>query len=179
MLIPERIDLQQQVTALVESRRLLTDARQALAIDYKIPERSRKFDGGMTCIISSQYHEIEDLIGVIRRANDGIVMNPRGLGLNWGPCFICGAADVAAKPDFASYVRNNSDGEKIVELFKSMRCVARLDYREWEQNHVQVKVVSCDTHEQLLKNLMVAIAKFNFVSPNILAGVLKGEVIED
>lgn len=84
--------------------------------------------------------------------------SPRGLGLNWLPCFICGADGQpnehgsTAQSDMAAFVRGKEGGEEVVALFESLGLNAKLDFRDYEPNRVQVKVGACATH---LPNLML------------------------
>jgi hypothetical protein len=61
--------------------------------------------------------------------------SPRGIGTGFGVCFVCGEYH---RKDLAAFVKSKSTGERIVNMFRPG--VARLDYREYELDWIQVKV---------------------------------------
>ena len=154
---------------LTESRATLTKARQQLTVDYLIPECSQRFEGAMSVTLGGLYHEIGRFREVLRKQRDGIYMNPRGLGTDSGPCLVCGAGGLAA--NFASFVRSKADGERVVDLFKQRGLRARLDWREWEPDWVQVKVQGCANHAHLLEPLARTIAEYGFIAGDMLEGL--------
>lgn len=80
--------------------------------------------------------------------------HPRGLGSNWLPCFMCGKGGKSVcQPDMASFVRNKSEGEAAVVMFKEFSVTADLDYRDYEPEWVQVKLGSCTEHFHKLEKL--------------------------
>ncbi len=85
----------------------------------------------------------------------GEFFHPRGIGLDDCVCFVCGTHDRDGKGNtmlhnIAAFVECKASGERIVSMFKKR---ARLDYREYEPDRVQVKVGACDTHLSNLKKL--------------------------
>lgn len=78
---------------------------------------------------------------------------PRGIGLSWLPCYICGGTNGGdAQPDMAAVVSSEGDGQKVLDLFTSAGCVASLDTRRAASGRFQVKVGACEDH---LTNLRV------------------------
>lgn len=79
--------------------------------------------------------------------------SPRGPGLNWLPCFICGADGQpnehggTAQTDMSAFVRGKDGGERIVALFEQCGMQAKLDFRDFEPSYVQVKIGACVEHE--------------------------------
>ena len=84
---------------------------------------------------------------------------PRGTGLNWIPCFICGSlpADGKCQTDMAAFVANREDGLAICKLYTKAGLTATLDYRDFEPNWVQVKVGACTQHEANLTLLQTLV----------------------
>ena len=79
---------------------------------------------------------------------DGIILYGRGVGIESGrPCFICGKE---CFPNFAAFVESKADGENIVKWIGQG---ARLDFRDYEPDWIQVKVYSCKEHRPLLSAL--------------------------
>jgi|SRR5579863_4592943 len=83
--------------------------------------------------------------------------NPRGIGNNWIPCFVCGKEGDGGKcqNDMAAYVRGKEQGEKVVGLFASVGLRAKLDFRPLEPDYVQVKIGACKDHEPNLTLLYI------------------------
>lgn len=72
---------------------------------------------------------------------------PRGVGLNWYPCFVCGyAPEGGLQTDMAAFVDSRESGQRIVAMFAEAGLTAHLDYRDFEPNWVQVKVGACGEH---------------------------------
>lgn len=84
----------------------------------------------------------------------------RGPGLSHDPCFICGRGGSEAgqsgtlQMDMAAFVKDKEAGERVVEMFWAMKGHARLDYREYEPQWVQVKIGACLLHEPNLQLLV-------------------------
>lgn len=79
----------------------------------------------------------------------------RGIGLDLCQCFVCGTNDRDGKDhcmlhNIAAFVACKDSGERVVAMFERG---ARLDYREYEPDRVQVKIGACDTHVSNLKQL--------------------------
>ena len=71
----------------------------------------------------------------------------RGIGLDNTPgCFVCGGG-TGLYNNIAAFVQCKAAGERVVAMFKKG---ARLDYRDYEPDRVQVKVGACDNHKENL-----------------------------
>ena len=84
----------------------------------------------------------------------------RGLGKSWDRCFICaeeplgdGLGEGSAHENLAAFVPNRSEGEAIVAIFTELGLTARLDFRDFEPNWVQVKLGACRAHQPNLRLL--------------------------
>jgi hypothetical protein len=76
--------------------------------------------------------------------NGGEFFYPRGVGMDNSPgCFVCGG-DEGMYPNVAAFVQCKEAGERVVALFARG---ARLDYRDFEPDRVQVKIGACKAHE--------------------------------
>lgn len=135
--------------------------------------------GGLTCIISSMHNDIErlrDSFGVARARIDGrrpLRYNPRGPGLNWLPCCVCGDDNAGhAQPDMAAYVRGKDGGEAVVSLFEEMGLSAKLDYRDFEPTYVQVKIGACEKHKAFL-DVLCEETRFGSIDPEAIRIALK------
>ena len=74
----------------------------------------------------------------------------RGIGMDYTPgCFVCGGEE-GLYSNIAAFVRTKAAGERVVNIFTYG---ARLDYREFEPDHVQVKIGACETHLRNLEKL--------------------------
>ncbi len=87
---------------------------------------------------------------------------PRGIGANWLPCYICneGGKD-RVQADMAAFVRDKEAGERVVAMYSELGLHAKLDFRPYEPNWVQVKVGACRKHELNLEKLMELCSKDN------------------
>ena len=90
-----------------------------------------------------------------RPEGGGEFFNSRGIGLDNCTCFICGTRDRDGKGhvalnNIAAFVQCKEAGERVVAMFLRG---ARLDYREYEPDRVQVKIGACDRHKPNLKDL--------------------------
>lgn len=79
----------------------------------------------------------------------GEYFHSRGIGTDRAPCFVCGLGDLNS--NIAAFVQCKDSGERIVGMFKDER--ARLDYREFEPDRVQVKIGACAKHFSALEKL--------------------------
>lgn len=79
----------------------------------------------------------------------------RGIGLDLCKCLVCGTDKRNKKANsyihnIAAFVQCKEAGERVVSMFKQG---ARLDYRLFEPDRVQVKIGACDKHLPNLKHL--------------------------
>lgn len=100
---------------------------------------------------------------------------PRGRGKNWGPCMVCGKESSNACSDLSAYVNGRTGGEHVVAMFKEVGLTARLDYRDFEPNYVQVKVCVCEAHKGHLDVLWCETRLDKVVHADILEAVRIGE----
>jgi hypothetical protein len=77
----------------------------------------------------------------------------RGIGLDRIPsgCFCCGKSEKHYINNISGFVENREEGQAITDFFGEHG--ARLDYRDWEPNWIQVKIGSCDEHLPNLRHL--------------------------
>jgi len=85
----------------------------------------------------------------------GEFFRSRGIGLDDCTCFICGTHDRDGEGhtmlnNICAFVQCKVAGERVVALFDQG---ARMDYREFEPDRVQVKVGACDKHRPNLELL--------------------------
>ena len=111
-------------------------------------------EGLLTCGLISLYAVNQDIIkNEIARddSNRGssIYFAPRGIGLDECPgCFVCGTTKRNEEANMylnniAAFVKTKESGEQILSWFDKG---ARLDYREYEPNWIQLKIGACDKH---------------------------------
>ena len=72
----------------------------------------------------------------------------RGIGSDKADCFICGKGTY--NPNICAFVRCKDAGERVVAMFSHG---ARMDYREYEPDRVQVKIGACEYHLPALEKL--------------------------
>ena len=100
----------------------------------------------------------------------GEFCTPRQLGNDVVPgCFVCGKRR-GLYDNFAAFVKSKSIGERIVAMFTYG---ARLDYRDSEPNWIQVKIGSCEKHNENLKNLHRMVSRGRRVSRRMIARASK------
>lgn len=98
----------------------------------------------------------------LRPKSGGEFFRSRGIGLDLCPCFVCGTKyrdeenQYIYNHNIAAYVQCKAAGERVVAMFPQG---ARLDYREYEPDYVQVKVGACDKHLANLKVLNFQVRK--------------------
>lgn len=90
-----------------------------------------------------------------RPNGEGEFFRSRGIGLDNCECFICGTHDRDGEDhmylhNIAAFVECKESGERVVTMFDRG---ARLDYREYEPDRVQVKIGACDKHLTNLEKL--------------------------
>jgi hypothetical protein len=82
--------------------------------------------------------------------NGGEFFRSRGIGSDETPgCFVCGGKK-GLYHNIAGFVQCKTAGERVVGMFLRG---ARLDYREYEPDRVQVKVGACGRHLRNLEKL--------------------------
>lgn len=86
---------------------------------------------------------------------EGEFFRSRGIGLDDCTCFVCGTHDRDGQGhivlnNIAAFVQCKEAGERVVALFPQG---ARLDYRDFEPDRVQVKIGACDSHLVNLQKL--------------------------
>ncbi len=80
----------------------------------------------------------------------GEFFRSRGIGWDYTPgCFVCGG-ETGLHRNIAAYVQCKEAGERVVAMFPQG---ARLDYREYEPDYVQVKIGACTKHRRKLERL--------------------------
>lgn len=112
------------------------------------------------------------------------IYRPRGMGMNWLPCFICGhnrlgraQADMAAfvDPELAQVFESmDAVSHPIMELFNECRVHAKLDYRKSEPHHLQVKLGACGEHEPNLMLLFELTHQLGKITPTKLKACIPG-----
>lgn len=100
--------------------------------------------------------------------------NPRGIGSNHLPCFVCGhvpvhgvQADLAGFVD-PSLVTPTLISHPLLDLVTGEGLLAHLDYRPSEPSHVQLKFGACGEHEPNLQLLLALSARNKSISAEIL-----------
>jgi plastocyanin/ribosomal protein L37AE/L43A len=85
----------------------------------------------------------------------GEFFHSRGTGLDVTPgCFVCGGYESLCS-NIAAFVQCKEAGERVVAMFSHG---ARIDYREYEPDRVQVKVGACAEHRHNLERLHSLVA---------------------
>lgn len=80
----------------------------------------------------------------------GEFFGSRGIGCDSTPgCFVCGGVG-GMYSNISGFVRCKAAGERVVAMFSTG---ARLDYRTFEPDRVQVKIGACDGHLRSLEML--------------------------
>jgi hypothetical protein len=104
------------------------------------------------------------------------MFRPRGIGMNWLPCFICEGDPEILRHDMASFVADKAAGERVVAMFEELGLKAQLDFRPSEPNWVQVKVAACLDHLPNLKLLYYLVVRLH-TSP--VAPVINMDILRD
>lgn len=92
----------------------------------------------------------------------GEKFHPRGIGSDHTPgCFCCGG-DPGLYANISGFATSKESGEKIVAMFEYG---ARLDYRGYEPNWIQVKIGACKDHLPNLEKLCALTAYENVMTP--------------
>lgn len=90
-----------------------------------------------------------------RPEGGGEFFRSRGIGLDDCTCFVCETHDRDGRGhcmlhNIAAFVQGKEAGERVVAMFPRG---ARLDYRDFEPDRVQVKIGACDSHLSNLEKL--------------------------
>lgn len=111
----------------------------------------------------------------LRPEGGGEYFQSRGIGYDSCTCFVCGTNDRDGRGhsmlnNIAAFVRCRDAGVRVVAMFAQG---ARLDYRDFEPDYVQVKVGACDEHLLNLKRLH-KLVKDGVIKPEmvVMASVL-------
>ena len=76
----------------------------------------------------------------------------RGIGSEFGTaCFVCGQGGNTLYSNIAAFVKSKEAGQRVVEMFDNVG--VRLDYREFEPDWIQVKIMACKDHLVNLEKL--------------------------
>src|SRR5271165_6475879 len=97
--------------------------------------------------------------------SDMLYWSPRGIGFDSVPCFVTKQKECSGRPNISGFVSSREDGQKVVDMFGGY---ARLDYRDFEPNWIQVKVGVEKEHEEVLDRLMV-VCSDGILTPKRLA----------
>jgi hypothetical protein len=97
---------------------------------------------------------------------------PRGIGVGYAPCFVCGVDGLTCPHDLAAFVDDKAAGERVVALFRAEGGYAVLDYRDFEPNWVQVKVGACVAHVPQLERLYASTADVCAITDTLLRKLL-------
>jgi hypothetical protein len=104
-----------------------------------------------------------------RPEGGGDYFRPRGIGLDTTPgCFVCGGPKDLYS-NISAFVGCKAAGERVVAMFDQG---ARLDYREYEPDRVQVKIGACDKHKTQLEQLGEKTSSTGILTEEILQEVL-------
>lgn len=97
--------------------------------------------------------------------------HPRGIGLNWLPCCICGpSSGRALKSDMSSFVADRESGLRVAAMFEDAGMFGWLDYRPSEPQWVQFKLGACARHLAVLERLANLVSKNgSILTPEIIA----------
>jgi hypothetical protein len=124
-------------------------------------DRFKPVNGLLTCGLIALHSIREEIIEheiqcADRERGPHIPFRSRGVGLDVCPgCFVCGAEKRDEKANgylnnIAAFVPSKALGEQVVAWFGKG---ARLDFRSFEPNWIQVKVGACDAHLPNLQKL--------------------------
>jgi hypothetical protein len=169
-------DFSKRLSQLIENVRTeLTQARGHLYdIEFGYPgwkERVEHVTGLLTCGLVSLHVSRQEIIKFEIAKDDkergrSLKFNPRGIRLDKCPCcFVCGAKKRAEGANdylnnIAAFVVSKEEGEEIINWFEQG---ARLDFREWEPDWIQVKVGACNNHYQNLNALYKTTSEYGLL----------------
>jgi len=109
-----------------------------------------------------------------RPPEGGEFFSPRGIGMDRVPaCFVCGRDQSHNySHNIAAFVQCKEAGERLVVLFEGR---ARLDYRDFEPDRIQLKIGVCDTHEKHLEELDKRTSILRRIDKDILSSIIRGD----
>lgn len=97
----------------------------------------------------------------------------RGIGLDHCPCLDTGETLDGYVPNISGLVKSKEAGERVVAMFGGR---ARLDFRDFEPNWIQVKVGITKGNEVVLRRLSLAnYAMFGILDPRVVVWALDPE----
>ncbi len=111
--------------------------------------------GNITCSLVALAHANVEIMKVETLRDDkargpSLSFRSRGIGSDQCPgCFVCGG-ETGLMDNISAFVASKEEGEQIVAWFGGR---ARLDFRDYEPNWIQVKVGACATHRGNLEHL--------------------------
>lgn len=180
---PATLPLSQQITA---ARDQLIAARSAVHAIMYGPHKGwashvDHVHGLLTCGIVALAHANDEVIAHEVRVLDkergqSLHFSPRGIGSDSVPaCFVCGETSGSGCMDnIAAFVASKEEGERIVAWFRGR---ARLDYREYEPNRIQVKVGVCKEHREQLEQLFKVTCQYGRIRERDIAELMQGEAV--
>ena len=157
--------------ALKAVRKKLIEVRselQEIGRNHNTGAHVKHIDGLLTCGVGELFHTMHKFQQFEIRQDDAergehLKFSSRGIGLDLCPgCFVCaGARRNAEAPNkflnnISAFVSSREDGDKLVDWFGGR---ARLAYRGYEPNRIQLKVGACDAHLDNLRALNKAAIK--------------------
>ncbi len=89
-----------------------------------------------------------------------LYFSSRGLGSDWGTCFICEESEKILRTNIAAFVKSKEEGETILSWFNGK---ARLDFRPSEPNWIQMKVCACEKHIHNLEYLSEQTSRYHII----------------
>lgn len=157
-------DFSKELSQIVEGLRhqIIQTRGQLSDIEFAYPlwkEQAGDVRGLLTCGLITLSHIKKKMAAwEIRRDDEAhgpsLPFAPRGVGMDVTPgCFVCHAVSTGYMANVSGFVDTRENGQKIVEWFGGF---ARLDYRDYEPNWIQVKVGGCEKHIPILEALCAA-----------------------
>ena len=101
---------------------------------------------------------------------NSIVFRSRGIGLDYCPgCIFCenDSNEIRLMKNISAFIESKEDGEQIIKWIKDNKGIT-LDFRVNEPDWIQIKIGSCDKHENKLKKLHQLCMINNTISPEII-----------
>jgi hypothetical protein len=149
-------DFSKPLAELVEEiRNQITDARgkiQDIVAAYPgWNDHLNAAEGMATGLISYLYGVKQEMLDRTVQFENGVRFASRGIGFDRTPgCFCCGG-DPGLYSNISGFVTSKEDGEKVITM---LEYGARLDYRSYEPDWIQVKIGACEQHLPNLEKLM-------------------------